>query len=100
MHPFQEYNSQTQRVLQSVQAYGEFMIRYREVGCRDRIQDAVINDKIREWYFEEYCYAVHFTSEQDVCYQAVSEYLDQVDWRVVKGALVGCLILFQDVQVA
>lgn len=106
MHPFQEYNSQTQRVLHSVQAYGEFMIRYREVGCRDlrfaaalcyRIQSAVANGKIREWYFEEYCYSVHFTSEQDICYLAVSEYLDKVDWEVVKGVLSGYLLAFQEV---
>jgi hypothetical protein len=96
MNPFQSYSPQTQRVIQSVQDYGNFMIRYQEVRQRDRIQLAVRQGTVREWFFTEYCYSVHYTSEQDVCYQAVSAFLDQVNWDVVQGLLVGYLNLFQE----
>lgn len=80
----EEYNFQTQRIFQDVQAYGEFMIRYQDVALRDRIQQAVYQKAVREWYYEEYCYAVHYTSEQDICYQAVSQFLNEVNWEVVE----------------
>jgi hypothetical protein len=50
----------------------------------------------REWYFEEYCFAVHYLSEEDVAWQAVSQLLDAVDWSTVRSTL---LTAFQETRV-
>ncbi len=93
---------QTQIVLRDVQLWCNALKRHKGYPLGRKMHRdlagfmASTDDWPRQWYFQEYCFAVHYLCEEDVSLQAVSQLLDAVDWSVVSAELTAA---FQEARV-